>query len=593
MTAPTGFASAGEFERALLAQRRTGLRRLRFAEPLERLFGEHQAAAMRRRLALVIGAALLLQAIFGLLDCLLMPPALAREMLLLRLVAALATLACFLVCRRPGLPAIQCLRLCALAYAVNGLCVALLLVPGVRHGVPMPYEGLFLLLLFGYGVLGLPLRMVCLGSLSFSLALVLVGWWLGLPRGELINQGLFLGFANLIGAVASFVQEHGRRAAWLDACLLEQAQRRAEAQTESRGRLLAAVSHDLRQPLHAMGLYAEQLGEGRILEPARVRQIGQRLGQSVEQLGRLLHSLLDFSRLSLPGALAIQPVALDLQALAQRLHAELQPQALQQGVRLSCEVPPCWVRSDALLLERILRNLLANALQHAQARQIELAAALVGESVQLWVRDDGRGLSPEQQQRVFEEFQQLDNPGRQAGLGLGLGLAIVRQLAERLELGLALESAPGQGCRFSLRLARCAAVPADPQAEAEALAGRVLLVEDDAASRTALAELLRDWGWRVFEAASPGEALACGEADVLLSDYRLADDCDGLQLIERWRERAGFPCPAILLTADQGAELAERCARLHVRLLGKPLLPVRLRQALNLCLTASRAAAPR
>lgn len=584
------FASPETFEAALLDQQRRGYRRLRFVEPLEVAYQDHAAAVMRRRLPLIISAGVVMQSAYALLDLWRMPPALASEMLALRGVALLVTLLCYLYCRRPEAPASHALACYGLAYAVNGLCVALLILPGARHGVDMPYEGLFLLLLFGYGVLGLSLRVASAASWLFSGVLVVLGYWLGKPSGVLLDQLLFLGCANLIGGVGSYIQERGQRGAWLNARLLEQARQRAEAQTLSRGRLLAAVSHDLRQPLHAMALYAEQLGEGRVAEPSRVQDIGQRLAQSVGQLGGMLQALLDYSRLSVPGGLSVRRSHFDLLPLLQRLLDEAGGQARSQNCQLELQASPCWVYSDALLVERIVRNLLSNALQHAGAQHIRLHCRQQGEQCWLSISDDGRGLSKDEQQRVFEEFQQLHNPGRQREQGLGLGLAIVRQLSLLLELPLSLQASPGQGCTFTLQLplgeAQSPMVTEVPVAEM----GRVLLIEDDAASRQALGELLQCWGWEVSLADGPQQAqaqmrLMC--PDVLLSDYRLAADIDGLRLLEQLREQAGSMLPAILLTADLGPELAERCARQHVRLLGKPLLPLRLRQAL----TASRAVA--
>ena len=446
------FASPEAFEAALLAQQRRGYRRLRFAEPLEAAYQDHAAAVMRRRLPLIISAGILMQSVYALLDLWLMPAALAGEMLALRSVALLVTLLCYLYCRRPEAPASRALACYGLAYAVNGLCVALLIVPGARHGVDMPYEGLFLLLLFGYGVLGLSLRVASAASWLFSAVLVALGYWLRQPFGELLNQLLFLGCANLIGGVGSYIQERGQRSAWLNARLLEQARQRAEAQTLSRGRLLAAVSHDLRQPLHAMALYAEQLGEGRVVEPSRVQDIGQRLSLSVGQLGGMLQALLDYSRLSVPGGLSVRRSHFDLLPLLQRLLDEAAVQARSQDCLLELQASACWVYSDALLVERIVRNLLSNALQHAGARHVRLQCRQQGEQCWLSVSDDGRGLSEDEQQRVFEEFQQLHNPGRQSEQGLGLGLAIVRQLSRLLEMPLTLQASPGLGCTFSLQI---------------------------------------------------------------------------------------------------------------------------------------------
>jgi CheY-like chemotaxis protein len=252
------------------------------------------------------------------------------------------------------------------------------------------------------------------------------------------------------------------------------------------------------------------------------------------------------------------------------------------------------VRSDPLLLERVLRNLLANALRHAQAGQVWLRARAERDEVLLEVGDDGRGLSAEQQDRVFEEFQQLDNPGRNAERGLGLGLAIVKQLAELLEHPLRLHSSPGQGARFVLQLPRAeAGERLATQVAVAAPSGRILLLEDDGAGREALAGLLRRWGCEVWACADLEAALLCldeAQPQLLISDFRLAAKADGLSAIERLREEAGLMLPALLITADISSQLQERCLPAHITLLGKPVLPARLRQALAVLLPARQAA---
>jgi two-component system, sensor histidine kinase len=254
------------------------------------------------------------------------------------------------------------------------------------------------------------------------------------------------------------------------------------------------------------------------------------------------------------------------------------------------------VHSDPLLLERVLRNLLSNALRHAQARHVWVHARVEQGEVLLEVGDDGQGLSAEEQTQVFEEFRQLDNPGRHAERGLGLGLAIVQQLAQLLGHGLQLHSSPGAGAQFIVQLPQAEAGPLPaPAAPINALKGRVLLLEDDTAGRQALAGLLQRWGCEVWACADLADALNClpqAQPQVLISDYRLAATEDGLRAIERLREEAGRMLPALLITADVGADLQERCTRAHVTLLAKPLLPARLRQALAVLLPAQVRASP-
>lgn len=279
-----------------------------------------------------------------------------------------------------------------------------------------------------------------------------------------------------------------------------------------------------------------------------------------------------------------------------RLSGESRAEAEAQGVGLQLQCADLWVRSDPLLLERVLRNLFSNALRHAQARHVWLHARVEQGVVQLEVGDDGQGLSEEEQGQVFEEFRQLDNPGRNAERGLGLGLAIVQQLAQLLGHPLQLDSSPGAGARFILQLSLAEAGEWQaPAAVAAALNGRVLLLEDDAAGREALSGLLQRWGCEVWACADLADALQClpqARPQVLISDYRLAATEDGLRAIERLREEAGRMLPALLITADVSADLQERCTRAHVTLLGKPLPPARLRQTLAVLMPADFKASP-
>ncbi|MGQ7957162.1 ATP-binding response regulator [Pseudomonas sp. SP16.1] len=568
-------------ERLLLAQQRRGYARLRFVPALEGEFAAHRLQRIRRRLPLIVATAVLFQLVYALLDFLAMPLAVSLSVLPLRLLALGAVLLAFVYCRRPSASPQRSLVAYAGAYLCTGACVAAIIHLAWRQGLALPYDGLFLILLFGYLLLGLPLRAISLCSWSFCLLFVGLCLGFGETGSELAYQGLFLLCANLIGTVGAYMQEHGQRSAWLNLRLLNLARLRAEADDARKLRLLAAASHDLRQPLNAMGLFAQHLVEQ---GDAKTRRISSRLAASVEQLGRLLQSLLDYSRLTLPGGIQASPQPFALRPLLERLLGEMAPQARQQGLQLVLDCADLGVRSDPLLLERLLRNLLHNALRHARARRLSLSARPAGEQLVLEVADDGRGLSEAEQALVFEEFRQLDNPGRNAERGLGLGLAIVRQLAEVLEHPLQLHSQPGVGARFVLLLP-LAEVPLQPPSPegAPALRGRILLLEDDATGREALAGLLRRWGCEVQACADLAEALAalqCAPPQLLISDYRLAEQGDGLQAIERLREAAGQMLPALLISADLSPELQERCLPAHVIPLGKPLLPARLRQVL-------------
>jgi signal transduction histidine kinase len=580
-------------ERLLLAQQRRGYRRLCFVPELEQGFVEHRVQRIGRRLLLIVSTAIVFQLIYTALDLLLMPLAVSLSVEPLRVLGILGVLAAFVYCRRPQSPPRAVLCAYIGAYALNGACVAVIIHLCWAQGVDMPYDGLFLILLFGYVLLGVSFRAVSLAAWGFCLLFLTLGLLLVEPGSLWAYQGQFLICANLIGSVGAYLQEHGQRGAWLNLRLLDLARQRAETDDARKLRLLAAASHDLRQPLNAMGLYAQHL-----LEQSRepdMRRVSARLATSVEQLSRMLQSLLDYARLTLPGGVQAKLEVFALRPLLERLSGETRREAELQGIALDLQCADLWVRSDPLLLERVLRNLLNNALRHAQARRVTLSVEEEADSVLLQVADDGRGLGPAEQVQIFEEFRQLDNPGRNAERGLGLGLAIVQQLATLLEHPLQLDSSPGQGACFGLRLPRATVgewQPAKPLGVA--LHGRVLLVEDDAAGREAMSGLMQRWGCEVWACADLQEALEClAEAtpQLLVSDYRLAASEDGLRVIERLRDEAGRMLPALLISADISPELQERCTPAHVTLLGKPLLPARLRQALAVLLPAPEQAA--
>lgn len=581
-------------ESLLLAQQRRGYNRLRFSGVLEDAFIEHRVQRIRRRLLLITSTAVIFQLIYTTLDLLLLEPAISLSLLPVRVFGACAALLAFVYCRRPQSPAKPTLLAYVAAYGVNGACVAVIINLCWSQGVVMPYDGLFLVLLFGYVLLGVSFRAVSLASWAVCGLYLLLAYITTGGSAALGYQGMFLLCATVIGSVGAYLQEHGHRGAWLNLRLLDLARQRAEADDARKLRLLAAASHDLRQPLNAMGLYAQHLLEQN--QDPSVHRISSRLVIAVEQLSRLLQSLFDYTRLTLPGGVQAKPQVFALRPLLVRVSDEARAEAEALGITLQLQCPQLWVRSDPLLLERMLRNLLSNALRHALAQHVWLRARMAQGVVQLEVGDDGQGLSEAEQGLIFEEFRQLDNPGRNAERGLGLGLAIVQQLAQLLGHNLQLHSSLGAGAQFILQLPPAEAGQWQPPAvPVNTVRGRVLLLEDDAAGREALAGLLQRWGCEVWACADLTEALQClsqAQPQMLISDYRLAAIEDGLRAIERLREETGHMLPALLISADIGADLQERCTRAHVTLLGKPLLPARLRQALAVLLPAAVKASP-
>ncbi|UVE18741.1 hybrid sensor histidine kinase/response regulator [Pseudomonas sp. LS44] len=579
------------WRRALLSQQLQGHRYLRFSPPLEAVYDEYRRQRLtnrNRRLLYAIAGPLFIGALIG-LDFLSLPNEVALEILPLRLLGVLFMLLAAVYChlRRDRPDSVELGYL--LGYLTYGLTLVAIARVGAQHGVGFFVDGLLLLLMLAYMGWQLSFRQIIRASWALSILYVVFGL---MPAG-LDDSGFEFRITSLlcitiIGFFSVYRRDHGRRTTWLRFELLDIARKREEEDAR-RMRLLAAAGHDLRQPLNAMGLYAQHLQERAADD--EVRDISQRLSASVKQLGHLLQSLLDYTSLSLPGVVQAQPQPVALQPLLQRLAAESEPLARKQGVMLSLIAnDDLWTHSDPLLLERIVRNLLTNALRHAGAAQVWLRLEAQGERLRLEIGDDGRGFTVEQQRQAFDEFQQFAPSQPSVERGLGLGLAIVRQLAELLGHQLTLTSEPGKGAQFKLILQPCAALVTQAPVAVPAAArleGRVLLVEDDAASREALSGLLTRWGCEVCACASLAEALERlpqVQPQLLISDYRLDGPENGLQVIELLRERAVEMLPAVLITADVGTNLADRCALAHVTLFGKPILPVRLLQTLAVLL---------
>jgi CheY-like chemotaxis protein len=280
-----------------------------------------------------------------------------------------------------------------------------------------------------------------------------------------------------------------------------------------------------------------------------------------------------------------------------RLALEFHAEAGERELRLSFARTRLVVRTDPLLLQRILGNLIANALRYTPAGGVLVGARRRGDRVVLEVLDTGIGIPPEQQQRVFEEFYQVGNPGRDRRRGLGLGLAIVRRLVGLIDADIQLDSVPGRGTRLCLRLPRSRA-PAEPLPTALAMRldralqdRRVLVVEDDSEVRLGTAHLLTGWGMQTRTARDPAEAQQVVDdgfvPEVVVADLRLGTPEDGIAVIQRLRERLGSKLPALLVSGDtQPAEL-QRIRASGLALLSKPVAPAKLRSALHAGLSGS------
>lgn len=341
---------------------------------------------------------------------------------------------------------------------------------------------------------------------------------------------------------------------------------------EAKTRFLAAASHDLRQPMHALALFVGQL---RAVElPPGAAALAERIECSVDALGDLLEALLDLSRLDM-GDVTAEPQALPLNGLLSRLAMQFVPSAEAKGLALTQVRTSLWVHSDPLLLERILINLIANALRYTDKGRILIGCRRRGESVDVIVADTGIGIDPSQLPNVFNEFYRVTSTNRSAAGGLGLGLAIVKRLAGLLGHGIGIESMPGKGTLVRVRVPR--AQPQEKTLElvnplVEGLRNKhVLVIDDDASVREGMRGLLTRWECAVSTAADCNEAVAKARAmrpDVVLCDLNLADEQSGADVVELLQRECGGPRLACaFVTGESSQDLAT-----SVRSSGHPVI---------------------
>lgn len=376
--------------------------------------------------------------------------------------------------------------------------------------------------------------------------------------------------------------------------LKEMTRKKEEAERANLGksRFLAAASHDLRQPLHALGLFVSAL-ESRLRQASEHVLVGH-IRASLEALEDLLNSLLDVSRLD-AGTIVPRIVDCPLQPLFDRLRVEFTPDAQAKNLWLRTRPTKVAVATDPILLERVLRNLLANALRYTNSGGVLLAARCRQSSVWIEVWDTGIGIAQEHQRDIFEEFFQIGNDARDRNKGLGLGLAIVRRLTYLLGHRLDLVSRVGRGSRFRVELPGRPSTPAAafvPQAAGGDFEGvLVAVVEDDLVVLNAMRTLLVQWGCRVAAGARVEQVLAALGTEapaVILADYRLTEDMTGIMAIQRIGEHYGVPIPALLVTGDTSVNRLRDASASGLTILHKPVAPARLRAALRHLLSPQR-----
>jgi two-component system, sensor histidine kinase len=423
-------------------------------------------------------------------------------------------------------------------------------------------------------------------TLSWELAVVMT---VAMGMTILLGRNYQESFDNVVGLklrTEALAVQLGAEKAVADA-----ARHEAEVANRAKTQFFTAASHDLRQPLHAMGLFAEAL-RARTHEP-EVAQLVNSINESVDALEGLFSELLDITRID-SGGVEVHPDNFELAEIFRKVRLHFEPAAFEKGLALRIRGGQHVAFADPLLVERIVRNLLSNAIRYTSDGSVLVSCRRRGERLLLQVWDTGPGIGASERARVFEEFYQV--PGTAAvsveqKKGLGLGLAIVKRLAGLMSAPLTLRSEPGRGSVFTLELP----LGTTPRAARRTLPGKgpiditldgrlIVVVEDEPAVRDGLEVLLKGWGAGIvaFDSVAATEAWAV-TADaaqppaLIIADYRLENGATGIAAIGVVRKRFGAGLPAIVVTGSSMTGHDKEALEHDFHLLIKPVLPNKLR----------------
>ena len=375
----------------------------------------------------------------------------------------------------------------------------------------------------------------------------------------------------------------------------------AEKASAAKTRFLSAASHDLRQPLHAMRLLFETLRMTK--DPGRKEQIFDQVGNALASMSLMLNALLDIGELE-SGAVKAKIADVRIDPLLESLVETVLPSADEKGIMLRYQPSSAIVRTDPVLLSRILDNFLSNAVRYTDSGKILVGCRRSGDHLRVEVWDSGRGIPDESLEEIFEDYRQIGNTSRDRSQGLGLGLGITQRLARLLGHRVSVRSWHGRGSVFMVELPM--GNPADldcrpdfvEPATLHAEPSSVLFVEDDPLVAEAAGLLLRTWGIEVTMAGDAEAAMAQLETlarppDVIIADYRLPNAQSGVAVIGRVRERFESQVPAIVITGDISAGISKEAEAANCKVLRKPVEPSKLRALLRACVSTAGLPNPR
>jgi signal transduction histidine kinase len=479
-------------------------------------------------------------------------------------------------------------------FAVGG-GLSLMTYHGTALVVTYIFPSIMMVSIYSFFFVGLFFRDALATSVIINIVYALAVWSTEIPPGMLpmmvvVNVSLIA--ILMLLAMAAYQKELASRQ------LFVRSQQLVEA-SQHKSRFLAAASHDLRQPMHALGLFIAQLRSH--ITSSDGSRLVDRIEDAVTGMNELFNALLDITKLdagSLTPTIGEFPVA----ELLGRIGSTFAPVAQEKGLSFRSVPSSAWVRSDPVLLERIVLNLVSNAVRYTAAGGIVVGCRYRENHVRIEVWDNGPGIPPEQQRNIFDEFYRLTDAAKTNQAGLGLGLAIVDRLCALLDHPIELTSMLGKGSRFGVTVptvaARAAVQPKielPPQDAIDVARGKlVVVIDNDVRVLEGMGGLLRDWGCRVVTATTPEAALAAvsqlGAAerpDLVISDFHLADGQTGITAIAKLREAHGA-IPAFVMSGDIAPERLREARESGHHLIHKPVQPMMLRAMVSRSLSSGK-----
>lgn len=420
---------------------------MKFEPRLEAAFELFRYRRLIKRIPVIGITGIVLFTAFSILDFFSLPEAVYRLSIPLRMLLICPLIILILYMATKAVDAVLFIRVYLSVYLLAGFTIVFIIYSSDLHNHYLPYDGILLQLVFGYFLMGLPYTLATYGGLVISAVYIIMSSYMTLPFEQLASNSMFIISINFIGAIGCYMQERARRFLFLNEKLVALSKAKDKKEIASKTRLVAVTSHDLKQPLHAMNLLIETLNDQ--LPEGKQKDIVQSLDASVKQLSQLLSTLLDISKLN-AGIVEPHLSNIDLSEKIKDFCQEQSLRVLQSNISLDYDGPATvFIRVDPILFDRIIRNVMENIFIHAEPTKIKFTWTSERNKARLEITDNGKGIAEEDLQKIFEEFQQSGDKSR---IGMGLGLSIVKQLAELQNIDYGLTSAIGKGSSFWFKL---------------------------------------------------------------------------------------------------------------------------------------------